>query len=259
MEELFGGRKGSIYRNNNVVIRPLHSWSTTIHCLLKYLRDQGFTGCPEFIKIDGETEVLSFIEGDTYNYPLTGAVASEDALISAAQLLRKLHDCSSRFMKKSPTSKRNWMLPSKEPQEVICHGDFAPYNVALKESKLVGVFDFDTAHQGPRVWDLAYSVYCWAPFKTNAVEALGSLAEQTHRANIFCNVYGATVNQRKALVETMIQRLHALLNFMKHEAELENETFQLNITQGHHLSYLDDIESLHKNKQTITSGLLADN
>ncbi|UGA53370.1 phosphotransferase [Vibrio sp. VB16] len=73
------------------------------------------------------------------------------------------------------------MLEPREPFEFICHGDFTPYNVALSENTVVGVFDFDTAHPAPRIWDLAYSIYCWSPFKTDSVDKLGTIAEQVFR------------------------------------------------------------------------------
>ena len=37
MEELSGGRESAIYRDGEVVYRPLQSWSSTIHLILKHL------------------------------------------------------------------------------------------------------------------------------------------------------------------------------------------------------------------------------
>ncbi|MBL4831384.1 MAG: aminoglycoside phosphotransferase family protein [Aliivibrio sp.] len=254
-QELSGGRKGAIYRQNNTVIRPLNRWSTTVHLLLNHLQVRGVTECPKFITIEGETEILSFIDGDSFNYPLLGAIASDTALISAARLLRKLHDASSNFLLSVQADDLNWMLPSIEPQEVICHGDFTPYNVSLQGEQVVGVFDFDTAHPAPRVWDLAYSIYCWAPFKTNSVDALGTLTQQINRAKLFCDAYGASIEQRHILVDTMIQRLHALVSFMENEAKSGNQQFIHNIEQGHHLSYLADIEYLKLHHKTISQNV----
>ena len=146
---------------------------------------------------------------------------------------------------------------ANEPIEVICHGDFAPYNVALTDNEVMGVFDFDTAHPAPRVWDLAYAVYCWAPFKSNNDDSLGEISDQIERAVLFCNAYQATEQQREELVTTMIARLQALLNFMKQQANEGNTQFQQNLDDGHHLSYEKDIEYLIKNRQLITKQLLA--
>ncbi|WP_405867085.1 phosphotransferase [Streptomyces sp. NBC_01515] len=44
------------------------------------------------------------------------------------------------------------------PVEVICHGDFAPYNCVFTGEGAVGLIDFDAARPGPRAWDLALHV-----------------------------------------------------------------------------------------------------
>ncbi len=141
METLSGGRSTGIYRQGETVVRPIQEWSATVHRLLRYLHQQGFHACPEVIGMDTGSEVLSFVEGDTYNYPLEGAIASEEALISAARLLRQLHDVSQGFLNNVNLAETVWMLPAREPAEVICHGDFTPYNVALNGNEVVGAFD----------------------------------------------------------------------------------------------------------------------
>ncbi|MEZ8140626.1 phosphotransferase [Enterovibrio sp. FF113] len=257
MEELVGGREGAIYKRGDIVVRPLNAWSSTVHLLLNHYHAQGLTECPTCLGVEGDTELLSYVKGDAYNYPLTGAIASETALITAAKLLRKLHDASTSFLSKHHTDSLTWMLPARQPQEVICHGDYSPYNVALNGKTVVGVFDFDTAHPAPRVWDIAYAVYCWAPFKTDKIDALGTLIEQSERAKQFCDAYGATKQDRTALVDTMVARLTTLVRFMHDEANAGNEQFKANIEDGHHLSYLADIDYLKHNQETITARLLA--
>ncbi len=256
MEELKGGRSASIYRIGKDVIRPRHSWSPTVHLLLKHLHSRGFTCCPEALGFEGDNEILSFVEGKTFNYPLTGAIAGEKALESAGRMLRRLHDASEDFLLLHSSEDLQWMLPPREPAEVICHGDFTPYNVALTGDLVSGIFDFDTAHPAPRIWDLAFSVYCWAPYKTNPDDALGDLAEQTRRAVLFCNAYGADGRQREGLVELMILRLLALLDFMRSEAEAGDTHFIRNMDEGHHLGYLNDIEYLKINRDRITEALV---
>ncbi len=251
MEELSGGRKSAIYRYGDVVYRPLQPWSPTIHQLLKHLEHSNVHQCPRFIGIKENQEILSFITGDTYNYPLVGAITSAEALTSAAKLLRKIHDATASLLSQMDLSKQQWMLEPKEPFEVVCHGDFTPYNVALSKNLVVGVFDFDTAHPAPRVWDLAYSVYCWSPFKTHSLDKLGSIKEQVARAKLFCDSYGATAPEREQLTDMIVARLHALISFMRKEAENGNEFFVANIEQGHLQSYLQDIEYISINKQKI--------
>lgn len=255
MEELKGGRESAIYRDGEVVYRPLQPWSSTIHLVLEHLEQTGVNESPKFLGVNQDQEILSFVAGNTYNYPLVGAIATNDALISAGKLLRKIHDSTAAFLAKIDVKAYQWMLEPREPYEVICHGDFAPYNVALSENRVSGVFDFDTAHPAPRIWDLAYSVYCWAPFKTDSNDRLGTTAEQLARAKLFCDSYGATEPEREQLADAMVQRLQALVSFMCREAEKGNESFAENIEQGHLQAYLNDIEYITENKQKIQLAL----
>jgi Ser/Thr protein kinase RdoA (MazF antagonist) len=241
----------------STVTREMHPASPSVHKLLRFLTHHGSTFSPEVLSVEGNHEVLSKVEGQSFDYPLQGAIASENALVSAASLLRQYHQLSREFIGEQNVEELEWLLPALEPYEVICHGDFAPYNVALTGNEVTGVFDFDTAHPAPRVWDLAYAVYCWAPFKSNNDDSLGEISDQIERAVLFCNAYQATEQQREALVVTMIARLKALLNFMKQQAKEGNTQFQQNLDDGHHLSYEKDIEYLTKNRQLITKQLLA--
>ncbi len=141
---------------------------------------------PIVLAVDEYSERLSFIEGVTTDFPLAGGFAEETALTTAARLLRRLHDASASFVSHYNVRRMSWMLPTLEQVELICHGDFAPYNCAFKHNEVVGIFDFDTCHPAPRIWDLAYSVYCWSPLKSNAQECCAkTLDEQLHRAEYF--------------------------------------------------------------------------
>ncbi|EGR0411584.1 aminoglycoside phosphotransferase family protein [Vibrio cholerae] len=271
MEELSGGRESAIYRDGEAVYRPIQPWSPTIHLILKHLEQSNVDESPKFLGVNENQEVLSFVVGDTYNYPLIGAIATNEALISASKLLRKIHDSTVSLLNQMDVNKQQWMLEPRIPFEVICHGDFTPYNVALSENTVVGdftpynvalsentvvgVFDFDTAHPAPRIWDLAYSVYCWSPFKTDSNDKLGTIAEQVARAKLFCDSYGATDLEREQLADAMVQRLQALVSFMCNEAENGNKLFAENIEQGHLQAYLNDIEYLSENKQKIQRAL----
>ena len=159
METLSGGRNETIFRHGSGVIRPASAFTPTIHQLLRHLHQYGFRACPMPVDLESGQEVVSYLKGDCYNYPLSGHITSINALKSAGRLLRQLHDASQHFLSNSSSGELNWMLPARQPMEVICHGDFMPYNVVLEGDTVVGVFDFDTAHPAPRIWDIAFAVY----------------------------------------------------------------------------------------------------
>ncbi|KLV03759.1 phosphotransferase [Photobacterium aquae] len=256
MAKLEDSRKSNIHKKGSVVYRPLNTWSKSVHRFLHHLEQEGITESPRFIGIEGNQEKLSLVEGLTFDYPLIGNIATSEALITAAKLLRRIHDASVSFLHQKNTTSLNWMLEPREPYEVICHGDFAPYNIALIGNNVVGVFDFDAAHPAPRLWDIAYALYCWAPFKTDNVDRLGTFTEQTQRAKLFCDSYGLTSEQKSQLPEFMFLRIQALVNFMKKEAMKGNRQFADNIEQGHHLAYLSDIEYIKSNAEEIRHGLI---
>ncbi len=255
MATLKGGRDNAIFKQGDHVLRPLNTWSSSVHQLLTFLHENGFQACPEVIGIEGRQEILTFVGGDASNYPLVGAIATDVALMSAGALLREFHDVSKHFLASDAARNLPWMLTPRAPFEVICHGDFAPYNVALSGEYVVGVFDFDTAHPAPKLWDVAYAVYCWAPFKTNTYDKLGDINTQAKRAALFCEAYGLSEHEKAGLVDTMIARVQALVDFMTAEAEKGNLAFAENIKDGHHLSYLDDIAYLKTNHGVILSHL----
>jgi len=162
---LQGGRENQIIRIGHKVHRPSGPWTTLVHAFLRDLRASGFNSAPRPFGLDEQgREILSFIEGEVSNYPLSRNAASMNTLSSAAKLLRRYHDASQNFLAGLNPEKNTWQFPARHPQEVICHGDFAPYNLVLDGENAIGLIDFDTCHPGPRVWDIAYALYRWAPF-----------------------------------------------------------------------------------------------
>ncbi|MDD6792702.1 MAG: phosphotransferase, partial [Thermobifida fusca] len=75
-------------------------------------------------------------------------------------LLRRYHDATVGFV---PPRDAVWQLPERAPREVICHGDVAPYNTVFRTGLPVAFIDFDAAHPGPRLWDLALAAYRFVP------------------------------------------------------------------------------------------------
>ena len=254
-----------IIKKGSHIYRPLNVWSKNVHEFLAYLHKNGFKQCPQFVKVENNKEVLMFVEGNVFNYPLKGDIASTEALISATKLLKAFHKVSASYLEtlkineagtlKLNNQNQTWMLQSQQPYEVICHGDFAPYNLALNGKQVVGVFDFDTIHPAPKLWDVAYAIYCFAPFKTNQDDKLGELSDQIARAKIFCDAYELDEMSREKLVPMMIKRLTALVEFMTQAAANNDVQFQDNLNDGHHLAYRNDIRNLQKHEAEILKGL----
>lgn len=237
--EILQGGVNAVRRIGDTVVRPVGLHSTAVHALLEHVRSNGFRGCPEVLDADDAAETLSYLHGETCNYPVIESFRSDRALVSAARLLRSYHDATLGFSLEN----RRWMLASEEPQEVVCHGDFAPYNCVVVDGEVVGVFDFDTAHPGPRLADVGYAAYRWVPMvaPTNSVR-LGDTAEQGRRLRLFCQSYGT--NDFASVVEYAQSTLRRLVDHMRSWAAAGNTSFAGHIADGHDLLYLDDIEYL---------------
>ena len=161
-EPLSGGNMGPVLRRGGTVVRQAGEWTPAVHRLLRHLVAAGIHGVPDVLtSTDPTQEVLTFINGDVPTYPMPGRVWDEAALRSAARLLRQIHDATTECSRQGP-----WRSPVHEPAEVICHNDFAPYNLAFRGSEVVGVIDWDYASPGPRVWDLAYLAYRLVPLSS---------------------------------------------------------------------------------------------
>jgi Ser/Thr protein kinase RdoA (MazF antagonist) len=141
----------------------------------------------------------------------------------------------------------------RSPAETIVHGDFAPYNCVYEGRMAAGIIDFDTAHPGPRVWDVASAVYRFAPFTTGHVEGstAPTLDERLARAAEFCRAYQLDARSRGVLVETMIAGLVALVTTLETEAAAGNPKFVSDLQHGHADLYRADVAYLETHAASI--------
>lgn len=205
-ENLTGGNSNIVQRVGDRVRRSSGPWTPTVHSLLRTLRDNGIEEVPEPFGVDDEgRELLSFIPGTVANYPLPNWMWSEAILEEASTLLRRMHDATMDVLFDSAV----WQSASHEPQQVICHNDFAPYNMVFDQEHLVGVIDFDTASPGPRVWDLAYMAYRLVPFGEDSGTDAPPAEARMSRLKAAIRAYGMTFDLEEVL-EVMAVRLEDL-------------------------------------------------
>jgi hypothetical protein len=214
-EKLNGGNSNQVIREGKSVLRNTGAWSPFVHELLRYLTANGFGESPVLLESSDTQERLSFLEGEVGHYPLKAYMQSDEILIQAARLLRKLHDVTAKF---PIPENAQFFLPveNREDYEVICHNDFAPYNCVFRDARLVGLIDFDTAAPASRLWDIAYAVYRFAPLvRDSHCLSMGweKPPNRIERIKLFCDSYG--LEDRSMLIETVIQRIEALASYMR--------------------------------------------
>jgi Phosphotransferase enzyme family len=238
------GGMNTVRRVGAHVIRPLGPHSASVHRLLRYVRANGFMEGPEVIDVDvsAGTETLTYLEGETTNYPLADAFRTDAALTSAAQLLRRFHDATEGF---ETHPEDLWFLAPQHPVEVMCHGDFAPYNCVVNHGAVTGVFDFDIAHPGPRLWDVGYAAYRWALLTAPShSDEAGTPTEQRRRLQLFCDAYGT--DDILGVVVAGQLRLSLLIETIRSLAGAGHAAFGQHIADGHDQLYLADIAYLRE-------------
>ncbi|MBD8498093.1 phosphotransferase enzyme family protein [Paenibacillus arenosi] len=254
-EALTGGNVSSVSRLGNTVRRELKPDSVNTHTLLKHLESKGLHGVPKFLGIDEQgREILSFIEGEAGNYPLQPYMWSDEVLKEIANMLRSYHDAVSDF----PIDER-WRPLDNTPQpfEVVCHNDFAIYNIIFSDKKPVGVIDFDMAAPGPRLWDIAYAMYTCVPlsrlYYTEAGEAIyyDSLKDAERikqRIALFFDSYGME-GMESGFLEMVILRVEGLCKTIQRKAKEGDMAFQKMIDEGHYDHYQEELRFIRKHGQ----------
>jgi hypothetical protein len=150
------------------------------------VRERGVTWVPEPLGEPGGRAAVSWVEGDVPAYPMPEWVWAPEVLERAARMLREYHDATAGFDRDG----RTWALPAREPAEVICHNDFAPYNLAFRDDLPVGAIDFEAASPGPRAWDLAYLAYRLVPLAHPDNPDLPARHDAPARLARLCAAYG---------------------------------------------------------------------
>jgi aminoglycoside phosphotransferase (APT) family kinase protein len=199
-------------------------------------------------------EVLDFVEGLVPEYPLAGAVLSDEALRSVGRLLRAYHEATVGFV---APAKARWYFAPREPAEVICHGDFAPHNLVFRDGVAAAVIDFDTVHPGPRVWDFAWTGFCFALSVMDAEHGSAELpnAVRFHRLRVLADAYGLTAAERQALPEVTMARLRHLVDHLREQAAAGHPGFSRHVAEGHDLHYLRAVEEIDELRHDLTAAL----
>jgi Ser/Thr protein kinase RdoA (MazF antagonist) len=108
----------------------------------------------------------------------------------------------------------------------------ATYNSVFRQGRPVAFIDFDTAHPGPRVWDVAYAAYRFVPLHHPADGDGLPVAEQARRLRLFAGAYGLGDADREALVDTARARLAHLVRFMRERAAAGDAAFAGHVARG---------------------------
>ena len=145
-----------------------------------------------------------------------------------------------------------WQLSYSDDHDydVICHNDAALYNVVFQKGTPVALIDFDMAGPGPRMWDIAYSLYTSVPLasfspdystgKTVAYQTDLHALERSRRIQLFFEAYGIPVpNDLRGWI---VKRLTTLCDTLRNGAAEGNPAFQKMVDEGHLAHYESEIQ-----------------
>jgi hypothetical protein len=209
---LSGGRVTSgIVRRGERLLRPMGPWSPAVHEYLRHLEAAGFEGSPRVLGVEGDREVLTYLDGDVANDPhwqpgrghrLPPYARTEVALRGAAQLIRGLHAVSAGFQP-AITSYRFHPQPPR-PGEIVSHGDLGPWNTVYRHGIPVGFIDWDAAQPVDPLSDLAAAAWTFVPLAPPgqlAEAGFDPLPDLPARLRLFVDAYGLA--DRKAILPAL--------------------------------------------------------
>lgn len=253
-EAMNGGNINKVVRVGETVRREAKP-NPFVHELLEHLEKMQFTYSPRYLGQDDQgREILSYLEGDApgNKYPeIEEYMWSDEVLISLGKLLRIYHDATVGF-KPSQPSINNY--PDESLHEVICHNDAALYNIVFNNKLPSGIIDFDMAGPGPRLWDIAYTLYTSVPLAEFSPDhhnrAIVSYDRESHaserkrRIGLFFSSYGMEVPAD--LKDWVITRIKFMCTTLSDRAEAGDSAFIKLVEDGHLAHYEKEIIFLEK-------------
>jgi hypothetical protein len=214
--ELQAGPYRPVTRIGDTVRRPAGWWSVAVHDLLAHLAAIGFDPAPKPLGFDDRgREVLSYIDGESGRATFRHVI-DDRGLQAFARLLRRYHDAVTDYR---PQIGAEWACSTDAlaPTAIICHGDFAPWNAVWRGGRPVGIIDWDLAHPGVPLDDVAYAlVYC-VPFRDDAHSmtrhAFSEPPDRRRRIRVFADAYGV---DPAGLIDAAIARQWTYVAHIQH-------------------------------------------
>jgi len=195
-EILVGGNThhSAVVKVGDTVRRPTGSWTANVHQLLRHLETRGFMHAPRVLGVDErQREILSFVPGVVIWPDHFDRVSSDEALRDVASIIRSFHDAVADLPR---TGDEIWADNGRDPansNEVVCHNDFAPWNLIQRPDGTWAFIDWDLAAPGRRSWDISWALLNFVPLMPSMLSEPLSDEAIRRRLGFFREAYGEDI------------------------------------------------------------------
>jgi thiamine kinase-like enzyme len=190
------GKDSKPVKIGNTVHRQPSEQSSYVHEVLQFLEYANFEWAPRFLGMDEQGwEVLSFIDGYVpHGQTVPQRTWSLETMQDIFVHIRQLHDLTSG----SELAKGH---------ECICHGDLSYANTVYRDGEAIAFIDWDWAHAGQRIDDVAYGILEY--LSIGEFESEGGPRERAGLARVLAFSYGLDASQRARIPARMLDLLLA--------------------------------------------------
>lgn len=221
------GSGGAVVRVGPTVRRPVRPHTPAVRAFLRHLEAVGFRGAPRFLGVDhAGREVLDFVEGDVAIPPFPAWAATEDLLVSVAELQQALHRAAAGFVAPPDARWDRANLPPAPEDAVVCHNDLCIENVVVRDGRAVAFIDFDFAAPGSTRFDIAIAARHWVPVRApQDLAPEWSDVDPVDSFRTFCAVHRLSTADRHGVVDDLGAFLDRALDSMRLRADSGNALY----------------------------------
>ncbi|MFD1902163.1 phosphotransferase [Enterococcus termitis] len=236
MNDFEKGNMSTITKKGNTIYKSKPYNSQTMKRFLNYMERYNLN-MPRYLGETADKIHLSYVKGNSIHINIDSIPFEEKVVMinSAAQLLATFHKATENFL---ILEEDKYFLSYNGSLEidVICHNDFAPYNLTFENFEAIGIIDFDTICPAPREWDIAYALYRFILIDKNRE------SEYQELIKLFLKAYNYTKDTD--FFPIVIERIQALISLFDDEISKNNHSFIAMERDGHKKFYLEEIQRI---------------
>lgn len=187
------GEPREVFRRGPMVHRASEPWTPAVARLLTYLEERGYDAVPRHRGYDDRgRQIVTFLPGE--DGPVCwGYLHTDEGLASVAKLLRSYHDAVRDYR---PNPETEWANATGAPEggALLCHGDFAPWNLVWRDGRAAGIFDWDFVVPADPMFDVYYAMDWTVPFRNDETclefHHFQEVPDRARRVALFLDAYG---------------------------------------------------------------------